>query len=66
MWLILSEIQVLRRVDFTPNSFMEVVVRDLSIPIVVELCEDTLKLLVCEDETPMFEVKPQLVGLDIA
>ena len=44
--LVLPKIQNLSRMDFTANRLMEVIVRDLSVPIIVEFVIDHLEALI--------------------
>ena len=51
--------------DLCPNSYLEVLVGDLSISVCIEFVEYLLELSIGDpSETPMLEVKPELFGLD--
>jgi hypothetical protein len=60
--LVLSKIENLSRMDFTAYSLVEVIVRDFSIPIIVEFVEDHLEALNVQVETPMVQVEAELLG----
>jgi hypothetical protein len=52
-------------VDLCPNSYLEVLVGDLSISVCIEFVEYLLKLSIGDpSEAPMLEIEPELFGLD--
>jgi hypothetical protein len=52
-------------VDFCPYSYLEVLVRDLSISVCIEFVEYVLELSVGDaSEAPVLEVEPELFRFD--
>jgi hypothetical protein len=56
LWLVLPKIENLSRMYFTANRLVEVIVRDLSVPIIVEFFIDHLEALIVQVEAPMVKV----------
>ena len=51
--------------DLCPNSYLEVLVGDLSISVCIEFVEYLLELSIGDpSETPMLEVEPELFRFD--
>jgi hypothetical protein len=64
--LVLPKIQNLSRMDFTAYCLVEVIVRDLSVPIIVKFIVDHLEALIVQVETPMVKVEAELFGCNHA
>jgi len=60
--LVLPKIENLSRMDFTAYCLVKVIVRDLSIPIIVEFVIDHLEAVIVQVEAPMVEVEAELFG----
>jgi len=60
--LVLSKIENLSGMDFTANRLVEVIIRYLSVPIIVEFFIDHLEALIVQVETPVVKVEAELLG----
>jgi hypothetical protein len=60
--LVLPKIENLSRMDFTAYCLVKIIIRDLSIPIIVEFVIDHLEALIVQVEAPMVEVEAELLG----
>ena len=54
--LVLPKIQNFSRMNFTANCLVEVIVRDLSVPIKVEFVVDHLEALIVQVEAPVVKI----------
>jgi len=59
--LVLSKVENLSRMDFSAYSLVEVIIRYLSVPIIVEFAIDRLEALIVQVETPMVKVETELL-----
>jgi hypothetical protein len=64
--LVLPKIENLSRMDFTAYCLVKIIIRDLSIPIIVEFVIDHLEALIVQVEAPMVEVEAELLGCNHA
>lgn len=65
-FLVLSKIKTFCWVNFRAYSFLEVLVRDFSIVIIIEFPKKVFELFIRNLEAPVFEVKSELIWCDIS
>ena len=61
MWLVLTEVEGLSRMNLRANCYMKVVVTNHAITIGIKLIEDRLKLLIRQLKAPVRKVEAKLI-----